>query len=111
MSPGPNLQLFTRLPYGPYSGRILLLQSSISSSDWTMMCQDPAIPCSHQLNLGLLINLGVGKRLEKVWVFNFCWLPHRVLLKLYPEAAVHFVQNILRLLRANGHYVAPAFPA
>ncbi|RWW16180.1 hypothetical protein GW17_00019948 [Ensete ventricosum] len=69
-----------RLPRGPYSRRILLLRSSVNSSDWMVMYRDPAIPCNHQLNLGLLINLGVGKRLEKVCVFNFCWLPHRMLL-------------------------------
>ncbi|RZR74772.1 hypothetical protein BHM03_00042937 [Ensete ventricosum] len=53
-----------RLPRGPYSRRILLSWSSISSSDWMVMCHNPAIPCNHQLNLGLLINLGVG-----VWLF------------------------------------------
>ncbi|RWW00235.1 hypothetical protein GW17_00036806 [Ensete ventricosum] len=49
-----------RLRRGPYSRCIMLLLSSVYSSYWTVICHDPAFPCNHQLNLGLLINLGVG---------------------------------------------------
>ncbi|RWW37347.1 hypothetical protein BHE74_00057555, partial [Ensete ventricosum] len=65
MSPSPDLQLLMRLPCGPYSRCILLLRSSISNSDWTVMFCDPVIPYNHQLNLDLLINLGVGEHDER----------------------------------------------
>ncbi|RWW26752.1 hypothetical protein BHE74_00016348 [Ensete ventricosum] len=55
-----DLKLFTGLSHGPYSRRILLLRSSVSSIDWMVMCRDLTIPCNYQLNLGLLINLSVG---------------------------------------------------
>ncbi|RRT64387.1 hypothetical protein B296_00035594 [Ensete ventricosum] len=31
-----------------------------ANSSWAVMCHDPTFPCNHQLNLGLLINLGVS---------------------------------------------------
>ncbi|RRT50027.1 hypothetical protein B296_00005905 [Ensete ventricosum] len=89
-----------RLPRGPDSRCILLLQSNVSSSDWIVMCCDPVIPRNHQLNLGLLINLsvglvriysqkGVGSRLR----FRVDKMQFRLLLVLRFEGAVEAVKD------------------